>query len=91
MKIICSVFSTLYLLALAVLAVGTFGLFGQERDPLSAVFLVPLGVPWIWLADRLGMGGAPVLILAPLINLAILFVLARWHAKRRIPTSSPNP
>ena len=31
------------------LLIGTFGLFGQEKDPLSAVFLIPLGLPWfIW-------------------------------------------
>jgi len=40
------VFLALYLIALALLLVGTLGLFGAERDPLSGVFLVPLGVPW---------------------------------------------
>jgi len=28
----------LYLMALALTLIGTFGLFGQERDPLAGVF-----------------------------------------------------
>ena len=40
----------LYLTALALLLIGTFGLFGQERDPSAGVFLMPLGLPWVlWL------------------------------------------
>lgn len=39
------VFVVLYLLALALLAIGTFGWFGQEQDPLSGVFLLPFGLP----------------------------------------------
>lgn len=67
----------LYVLALSLLAIGTFGLFGQERDPLSGVFLLPLGMPWNLLADRAGLGGAWSGILAPAINAAILFWLWR--------------
>ena len=68
----------LYLVALALLLIGTFGLFGQERDPLSAVFLVPLGLPWVlWLdgvPDALKLWLAS---LAPLLNIAILFAMCR--------------
>ena len=35
-------FGLLYLVALALLLIGTYGLFGQERDPLSGIFLLPL-------------------------------------------------
>ena len=69
----------LYAAALFIWAVGTFGWFGQERDPLSAVFLVPLGLPWTILA-----GGASDAVLpwigglAPIVNIAIL----RWLAQR---------
>ena len=71
--------AALYAAALFIWAVGTFGWFGQERDPLSAVFLVPLGLPWTIFA-----GGAPdaalpwIGALAPLLNIAIL----RWLAGR---------
>ena len=37
------VLTVAYFLALALLAIGTFGLFGAEKDPLAAVFLVPIG------------------------------------------------
>ena len=72
----------LYAAALFIWAVGTFGWFGQERDPLSAVYLVLLGLPWTIFA-----GGAPdaalpwIGALAPLVNIAILRWLARWFAK----------
>jgi hypothetical protein len=83
MRVICGLFGLLYLGALGLLAIGTFGLFGQEQDPLSGVFLIPLGMPWIWLADKVGLGGALVAILAPLINLLILFALCRMLTRRR--------
>ena len=78
MKWVFLVFVALYAVALMLLAVGTFGWLGQEQDPLSGVFLVPLGLPWNILADRLGLVGAWVAILAPAINAAILY----WLWKR---------
>ena len=38
-------FVILYVGALFIFLVGTFGWLGQERDPLSGVFLLPLGLP----------------------------------------------
>jgi len=38
-------FGFAYLIALVVAAAGTVGLFGIEKDPLSGVFLIPLGFP----------------------------------------------
>ncbi|MBY6127942.1 hypothetical protein KUW15_04360 [Qipengyuania aquimaris] len=78
MKWLLMVFMVLYALALFLLAVGTFGWFGQEQDPLSGVFLMPLGLPWNILGDRLGLGGPLLAILSPAINAAILY----WLWKR---------
>ncbi|WP_380052472.1 hypothetical protein ACFE33_08930 [Falsihalocynthiibacter sp. SS001] len=67
-----------YVAALILLAIGMFGLLGQEKDPLSAVFLIPLGLPW-----NMFMEGAPDSVLigvglfSPLINIAIIGWLAR--------------
>ena len=72
------IFVGLYLVALFLLAVGTFGWFGQERDPLSAVFLMPLGLPWNLIGDRLGLAGPWLAIAAPAINAATLY----WLWKR---------
>lgn len=72
------IFLALYVLALALLLIGTFGWFGQEEDPLSGVFLLPLGLPWNILADRLGVAGVGAMVLAPAVNLGILF----WLWKR---------
>ncbi|WP_261400078.1 hypothetical protein [Leisingera daeponensis] len=62
------------------MAIGTFGLFGQERDPLSAVYLVVLGTPWIQLA---GSGGPFAAALAPGANLLILLLICRWFDRRK--------
>ena len=73
----------LYLLALALLLFGTFGLFGQERDPLSGVFLVPLGLPWNLILDVFPDPLLPWLaVLAPLVNIAILTWICRRIGQR---------
>ena len=84
----CSVFvagfGLVYLIALGLLLIGTFGLFGQEKDPLSGIFLLPLGLPWTLLA-----GGLPDPVrpwaagLAPALNLALA-----WYICRRLVGST---
>jgi hypothetical protein len=76
------IFAVLYAGAFLLFLIGTFGLFGQDKDPLSGVFLMPLGLPWNLIADRLagggsGMAGPTVGLLAPALNLGILYWLAR--------------
>ena len=73
------VFVALYAAALGLLAVGTFGFFGQEQDPLAGVFLLPLGLPWNLVGDWIATDNPIVALIAPAINAAILFCL--W--KRR--------
>jgi hypothetical protein len=74
------VFLSLYAIALVLLlfgTFGTFGLFGRERDPLAGVFLMPLGLRWNLIGDRIGFAGAWLGILAPVINAAKLFWIWR--------------
>lgn len=67
------IFLILYVTALFLFLIGTFGLFGQERDPLAAVFLVPLGLPWNQFLDALGDSARPWAAAAsPALNLVIL-------------------
>ena len=78
-------FLMLYLIALALFAVGTFGLFGSPRDPLAGVFLIPLGLPWNSLLDKApGAAGVGIWIalFSPLVNLALLHLLCRWWSRR---------
>lgn len=72
------IFVALYALAILLFLIGTFGWFGQEKDPLSGVFLMPLGLPWNMLADRLGVPDMASGLLAPAINAGILY----WLWKR---------
>lgn len=70
------VFSLLYALALTIYLMGTFGFFGADRDPLSGVFLIPLGLPWNRFIDPFPERLWPWLAAAaPLVNLAILWFL----------------
>lgn len=83
-KWIVMIYQALWGLAVILLIVGTFGLFGQEEDPLSGVFLVPLGLPWVLWTDGLSESLRPfAAILAPLINIIILTALCRMMARRR--------
>lgn len=78
-RVILWVFLAAYLAALALLAIGTFGLFGQERDPLSAVFLIPLGLPWNqFLPDGIPDTLRPWLAIgAPAVNIGLLGFVCR--------------
>lgn len=77
-KIVVAGFLLLYLFALLVLAAGTFGLFGAEHDPLSAIYVVVLGLPWNRLIDAFPAASRPWLAAgAPLVNLLILWAICR--------------
>lgn len=75
-RIILLGFGLAYLLALLIYFSGEYGWFGQQIDPLSGIFLIPLGLPWNLIeAPRsimpaLGAG-------APFINFLIIFLLCR--------------
>ena len=71
-------FAILWALAAAIPAIGTFGLFGQERDPLSAVYLVPLGFPWVLLP----IGSWFWALMSPGLNFAILVAACRSRTAR---------
>ena len=76
-------FGVLYVCALGLFAIGTFGLFGAERDPLAAVFLLPLGLPWIRFIDHTPEALRPWLAAAaPLLNLLILWMVCRLLHRR---------
>lgn len=77
-SLIC--FGIAYCFALFILLTGTFGWFGQEKDPLSGVFLLPLGLPWnlVELPDRF----LPLLgVVSPIINFGALWLFCRWRAR----------
>ncbi len=78
-KWVIRIVGALYLVSLALLLIGTFGLFGQEQDPLSGVFLLPLGLPWVLFIDAAPEPAWPWLAaLSPLVNIGILMALCRF-------------
>jgi hypothetical protein len=93
MRVFCRVFTfgflLAYLLALTVLAIGTFGVLGSAQDPLVGVYLAPLGLPWNLLVDFAPEELWPLLAtLAPTVNLAIIYGLCRTRSKRRRRSTS---
>lgn len=77
------IFVGLWAVALVLLAIGTFGWFGQARDPLSAAFLVPLGMPWNLILHVPERVAALWLILAPGVNLLLLRLVCRLKSHRQ--------
>ena len=72
------IFGVLYAIVALLFLAGTYGWFGIEPDPLSAVFLIPLGIPWIWLIPYAPEAMQPWLgLLAPAFNLLILMFTCR--------------
>ena len=77
-KAITVIFALLYVTAVFLFLTGTFGWFGQERDPLSGVFLLPLGVPWVFAVDAAPEHARPWLAAAaPALNLLVLVMICR--------------
>jgi hypothetical protein len=71
-------FLVLYAVALALHLAATLSLFGQQPDPLSAVFLIPLGLPWNLFVDLAPEPFWPWLAgAAPLLNYVLLRLLCR--------------
>ena len=78
-----------YLAALAMAIIGTRGLFGVERDGLSAVYLLFFGMPWTLALPALPLDSIPevlgqILMAAlPLINIFWLRWICRKRRKRK--------
>lgn len=65
------VFAAAFLFALVILAMGTFGWFGAKKDPLSGIFLIPLGLPWNGILPATPAVG----LLSPVLNGALMWTL----------------
>lgn len=78
-RVLRIVFALVYLAAVALLFLASFGWIGTGGDPQAGVFLMVLGVPWSLIPYALADGRtfAAVNIVAPLINYAILTWLCR--------------
>ena len=81
-RIVTGIFAIMWAFALLVLAIGTFGWFGQERDPLSAVYLVVLGLPWNRLADIIEPLAPVLVIMSPGLNLFLIVAFCRRFGRR---------
>ncbi len=67
-----------YAAALLLLLTGTYGWFGNEKDPLSGIFLLPLGLPWNMMLGKTSDSIRPWLAAAaPLLNIALLWIFCR--------------
>ncbi len=72
----------LYALAVLALMAGTFGLFRAEPDPISGVFLLPLGVPWNWIIDAFPEPAWPWLaVAAPIVNIILVWLICNRSSR----------
>ena len=78
-KGVLAVFGLAYIAAVFIYLTGTFGWFGQERDALSGVFLIPLGLPWN-LLDPPERFAALFAASVPLVNLGLIWLICRRFA-----------
>lgn len=82
-KWLARIWAVLYVVALFLFLVGTFGWFGSETGPLAGVFLVPLGLPWNRFVDLFPELLWPWLAAAtPMLNIAIFLGLSRMLERR---------
>jgi hypothetical protein len=82
-RLVVLLFGLAYVVALGLMVIGTFGLFGSEKDPLAGVFLVPLGWPWNLFVEAAPESSWPWLAAtAPVLNLALIAFVCR-HLRRR--------
>ena len=80
-RVVQVAFLLVFLGALFIYAAGNLGWFGAETDPLSGVFLIVLGMPWVLfpLDTFIDQAYWPVVaMVAPIVNLAII----RWLCRR---------
>lgn len=81
-NIIVTAFGIAYLIALGLMLVGTYGLFGSPSGPLAGIFLFPLGMPCVFMLDSVSDNLKPWLAaLAPGLNLAILWFICRMVSR----------
>lgn len=75
-KLAVGIFLAAYILALFLFLVGTFGWFGETRDPLSGIFLIPLGLPWNLVIEGFPETLWPWLAAAaPAVNLLLFWLI----------------
>lgn len=77
-SIVTYVFMAFYAFALFMMLSSTFGLFGVEQDPMSGIFLILLGQPWVRWVDMFPEAAWPWLTaIAPAITLGFLWLACR--------------
>ncbi|WP_225206895.1 hypothetical protein [Novosphingobium huizhouense] len=84
MKWVIRAYLLAYAIALGVFALSLVGPVSQ-RSAFGAIYLVALGLPWVAMTgagDVTAGTGSLVVVLCPLVNLAVLVVLARWLRAR---------
>jgi hypothetical protein len=86
-RLATSVFLLLYLVAVLLFVLGTLGLYGVDRDPLSGFYLLPLGLPWnLWIDS---LPEAPWLwagVLASAVNLRLMILICSAASRRFAPS-----
>ena len=85
-RLVCAAYVAACILALFLIPASARGWFGVERDPLAGVFAYLLSLPWSLVAARVAgaseFGNMVLIAAAMTLNLAIIFAVGRWLARR---------
>ena len=87
-RLILALYLLLYLAALYIAVVGSFGLLGHEPEALASVFLVFIALPWSF--DVLLLTFLPVPIVIPQVLLALAPLLNAWLIHRVCSKERPS-
>jgi len=83
-KLLIGLFAVLYGLALTILAIGMFGLFGQPFEPLAGIYVILMGMPWSMAVFPAPEPLIPWLAaLTPMVNLALIVWLCCRRAAKK--------
>ena len=85
-RAVCAAYVVACTGALFLILAGALGWLGREPGSVAGVFAQLLGLPWSLLAAQVanaGVVGRIVLVAATMaLNLAIIFSIGRWLARR---------
>ena len=85
-RAVCAVYVVLCLAALLLIPAGALGWLGGQPDSLAGLFADFLGMPWSLLVAQAPVadvfGRVATLAAAMALNLAIIFSVGRWLARR---------
>ncbi len=82
LRFVPTIYLALCAAALGIFVMGLPAVAGDDADPLSAVFVYLVSLPWILVLRLIGDHGTGTALAAAVIGMAINYVILRWLLRR---------